>query len=73
MDNAKDSYKKYNKRNPMVRVDRDVYDDLVEFCNDNDLVISSTISRFIKYALDNVEIKEVSVPTEELFIGDKKL
>ncbi|MGT2623964.1 hypothetical protein [Streptococcus thoraltensis] len=73
MDNTKDSYKKYNKRNPMVRMERDVYDRLVDFCNENDLVISSTISRFINYSLNNVEIKEVSVPTEELFIGNEKL
>ena len=73
MNNTKNSYKKYNKRNPMVRIDRDIYDRLVDFCNENDLVISSTISRFINYSLNNVEIKEVSVPTEELFIGDEKI
>ncbi|NQP65370.1 hypothetical protein HO908_07495 [Streptococcus suis] len=60
----------YNKKNPMVRIPRKSYDKLVEFCNENDLVISTTIGRFLEYCLENVEFKEVQTPVEKLFIGD---
>lgn len=60
----------YNKKNPMVRIPRESYDKLVEFCNENDLVISTTIGRFLEYCLENVEFKEVQTPVEKLFIGD---
>lgn len=57
----------------MVRIERSLYDELVCFCNDNDLVISKTVAKFIRYALDNVEVKEVSIPTEQIFIGGERL
>ncbi|MFM0876540.1 hypothetical protein [Streptococcus suis] len=65
-----DSQKIYNKKNPMVRIPRESYDKLVEFCNENDLVISTTIGRFLEYCLENAEFKEVQTPVEKLFIGD---
>ncbi|HFR4576644.1 TPA: hypothetical protein ACHWJ6_000987 [Streptococcus suis] len=60
----------YNKKNPMVRIPRESYDKLVEFCNENDLVISTTIGRFLEYCLENVEFKEVQTLVDKLFIGD---
>ncbi|HEL2720713.1 TPA: hypothetical protein T7O91_002264 [Streptococcus suis] len=60
----------YNKKNPMVRIPQESYDKLVEFCNENDLVISATIGRFLEYCLENAEFKEVQTPVEKLFIGD---
>ena len=60
----------YNKKNPMVRIPLESYDKLVEFCNENDLIISATIGRFLEYCLENAEFKEVQTPVEKLFIGN---
>ncbi|MBY5006065.1 hypothetical protein K6V33_07460 [Streptococcus suis] len=65
--------KEYNKQNPISRIERAVYDDVVAFCNENDLVISRFISNAVRYVLDHVEVKTVDVPVERLFIGDEEV
>ncbi|MGT2800675.1 hypothetical protein [Streptococcus marmotae] len=70
MDNPQ---KVYNTKRPGVRLPKEVHEKLVEFCTENDLVISTTIGRFVEFCLENVEIKEVQTTAEKLFIGDREV
>ena len=64
------SQKKYNKKRPGVRLPKETHEKFVEFCIENDLVMSTTLGRFIEFCLQNAEFKEVQTPVEKLFIGD---
>ena len=43
----------------------------MKFANANDLKISKVISMFVRYGVENVELKEVDVRTEKFCIGDQ--
>ncbi|MGO5579220.1 hypothetical protein ACTP1G_00690 [Streptococcus milleri] len=55
----------------VVRIEPDAYDVAVKFANANDLKISKVISMFVRYGVENVELKEVDVRTEKFCIGDQ--
>ena len=55
----------------VVRIEPDAYDAEVKFANANDLKISKVISMFVRYGVENVELKEVDVRTEKFCIGDQ--
>jgi hypothetical protein len=55
----------------VVRIESDAYDAAVKFANENDLKISKVISMFVRYGVENVELKEVDVRTEKFCIGDQ--
>lgn len=55
----------------VVHIEPDAYDAAVKFANENDLKISKVISMFVRYGVENVELKEVDVRTEKFYIGDQ--
>ena len=55
----------------VVRIEPDAYDAAVKFANENDLKISKVISMFVRYGVENVELKEVDVRAEKFCIGDQ--
>lgn len=65
--------KKYTNNFSMVRVPREIYDKIVEFCNENDLVISTTISQFLGFCIENAEIRAVPATVEKIFIGNDEV
>lgn len=65
--------KQYANNFSMVRIQRETYDKVVEFCNENDLVISATINKFLDYCVNNIEIREVPTTVEKIFIGNSEV
>ncbi|MER0122886.1 hypothetical protein ABPH35_05735 [Streptococcus sp. ZJ93] len=68
-----DNLQKICKKRPAVRLAQETHEKLVEFCAENDLVISTTLGRFVEFCLENVEFREVHAPVEKLFIGDSEV
>ena len=55
----------------VVRLEPPVYHAAVKFANENDLKISKVISMFVRYGVENVELKEVDVKAEKFCIGNQ--
>lgn len=64
------SQKKYNNKRPGVRLPKETHEKFVDFCMENDLVMTETIGRFVEFCLQHAEFKTVNKPVEKLFIRD---